>query len=108
MRVMEYVATMCVAACVGSTLVRGQQTMPAEPQAVATLAIDAGKPVAKVSPTLYGLMTEEINYSYDGGLYGEMVQDRTFLSGRSDPTNWLPVPMGTVRTMGSISKSFNK
>jgi alpha-N-arabinofuranosidase len=27
---------------------------------------------------LYGLMTEEINYSYDGGLYAEMVRNRTF------------------------------
>ena len=47
----------------------------------ATLTIDTEKAVAKVSPTLYGLMTEEINYSYEGGLYGELVQDRTFLSG---------------------------
>ena len=36
------------------------------------------KPVAKVSPMLYGLMTEEINYSYDGGLYAELIQNRTF------------------------------
>ena len=27
---------------------------------------------------LYGLMTEEINHSYDGGLYAEMVDNRTF------------------------------
>ena len=27
---------------------------------------------------LYGLMTEEINYSYEGGLYGELVRNRTF------------------------------
>jgi alpha-N-arabinofuranosidase len=27
---------------------------------------------------LYGLMTEEINYSYDRGLYAEMVRNRTF------------------------------
>jgi len=62
----------------------------------ATLAIDAGKAGAKVSPTLYGLMTEEINYSYEGGLYGELVQDRTFLSLR-DPSNWIPVAQGTAR-----------
>jgi len=67
------------------------------PAAVATLTIDASKPVAKVSPTLYGLMTEEINYSYDGGLYGELVQDRTFLSSRNDTENWIPVPQGTAR-----------
>ncbi len=39
--------------------------------------IQADHPVAAVSPTLYGLMTEEINYSYDGGIYGELVRDRT-------------------------------
>ncbi len=71
-----------------------------KPEAVATLTIETGKPVAKVSPMLYGLMTEEINYSYDGGLYGELVQDRTFLSGRSDTENWVPVPQGTAR--GSV------
>ena len=62
----------------------------------ATLTIDVGKAVGKVSPTLYGLMTEEINYSYEGGLYGELVQDRTFL-GRNDPSNWIPVPQGSAR-----------
>ena len=35
-----------------------------------------GSTDAKVSPMLYGLMTEEINYSYDGGIYGELVRDR--------------------------------
>ncbi len=43
-----------------------------------TLTIHPEQPVATVSPTLYGLMTEEINYSYDGGLYAEMVRNRTF------------------------------
>ncbi|MCW3060168.1 MAG: hypothetical protein JWQ02_1989, partial [Capsulimonas sp.] len=28
----------------------------------------ASKPVATITPRLYGLMTEEINHSYDGGL----------------------------------------
>ena len=42
-----------------------------------SLTIQVDHPTATVSPTLYGLMTEEINYSYDGGLYGELVRDRT-------------------------------
>ena len=44
----------------------------------ANLTIQLDKPAQAVSPTLYGLMTEEINYSYDGGLYAEMVRNRTF------------------------------
>ena len=42
-----------------------------------SLTIQVDHPTAKVSPTLYGLMTEEINYSYDGGIYAELVRDRT-------------------------------
>jgi len=61
--------------------------------------------VAKVSPTLYGLMTEEINYSYDGGLYAELVQDRNFLASRSDTENWVPVPMGTAKGAVAIDRS---
>ncbi|MGB8028765.1 MAG: alpha-L-arabinofuranosidase C-terminal domain-containing protein [Terracidiphilus sp.] len=41
-----------------------------------SLTIQVDQPTATVSPTLYGLMTEEINYSYDGGLYAELMRDR--------------------------------
>ncbi len=44
----------------------------------ATLSVDVDKPGIRISPTLYGLMTEEINHSYDGGLYAELIQNRTF------------------------------
>jgi alpha-N-arabinofuranosidase len=60
-----------VAAALGSSICPAQNTM-------ATIDIQVDKPLHGVSPTLYGLMTEEINYSYDGGLYAEMVRNRTF------------------------------
>jgi alpha-N-arabinofuranosidase len=59
-----------------------------------TLTIHADQPVAKVSPTLYGLMTEEINYSYDGGLYAEMVRNRTFGADWSGILHWILVEDG--------------
>ncbi len=52
--------------------------------ATPTLQIKADQVTARVSPMLYGLMTEEINYSYEGGLYGELVRNRTF---KANPTN---------------------
>ena len=58
---------------------RAQTTDP-----VPTLQIKADQVAAKVSPTLYGLMTEEINYSYEGGLYGELIRNRAF---KASPTN---------------------
>ncbi|HWB18105.1 MAG TPA: alpha-L-arabinofuranosidase C-terminal domain-containing protein [Vicinamibacterales bacterium] len=56
-----------------------------------TIAIDASAPVAKVSPLFYGLMTEEINHAYDGGLYAELVQNRAFLDDASSPVHWSTV-----------------
>ena len=40
--------------------------------------IQADKVTAQMPPTFYGLMTEEINYSYEGGLYGELIRNRAF------------------------------
>jgi alpha-N-arabinofuranosidase len=61
----------------------GQRSEPA------MLSIDVDKPLHGVSPTLYGLMTEEINYSYDGGLYAEMVKNRTLRDGAWSQQDWL-------------------
>ncbi len=58
------------------------------------LTIHADQPVSPVSPTLYGLMTEEINYSYDGGLYAEMVRNRTFRADWSGVNFWYLIESG--------------
>lgn len=65
-------------------------------QTPATLAVDVNKPGAAVSPMLYGLMTEEINYSYDGGLYAELIRNRTFRSDWSGVLNWYLVEKGSA------------
>src|SRR5690349_23002345 len=56
-----------------------------------TITIDATTPAGKVSPLLYGLMTEEINHSYDGGLYAELIRNRAFLDDSSSPAHWSAV-----------------
>ena len=33
-------------------------------------------------------MTEEINHSYDGGLYGELIRNRAFLDDAKAPSHW--------------------
>ncbi|HZJ31391.1 MAG TPA: alpha-L-arabinofuranosidase C-terminal domain-containing protein [Vicinamibacterales bacterium] len=53
-----------------------------------TITIDATTPSAKVSPLLYGLMTEEINHAYDGGLYAELIHNRAFLDNAQSPVRW--------------------
>ncbi len=65
-------------------------------QATATLTLDLSKPGVAVSPTLYGLMTEEINFSYEGGLYGELVRNRTFKDNSDRALHWRPVGTGSA------------
>ena len=43
-----------------------------------TVTVLADQVTSDVSPLMYGLMTEEINYSYDGGLYAELIRNRGF------------------------------
>ncbi len=67
------------------------QSQSAQPKPAATLTIQADKPLHSVSPLLYGTMTEEINYSYDGGLYPEMVRNRTFRDRNWNQQDWLTI-----------------
>ncbi len=43
-----------------------------------SLMIDAGTEVHDISDTLFGIFIEDINFAADGGLYAEMVQNRSF------------------------------
>jgi alpha-N-arabinofuranosidase len=45
---------------------------------------------------MYGLITEEINHSYDGGLYAEQIRNRTFLQKKTIPY-WHLITEGTAR-----------
>jgi alpha-N-arabinofuranosidase len=76
-----------------------------EQPGTATLEIQVQKPVAKVSPSLYGLMTEEINYSYDGGLYAELVRNRTFQDSNWDLPAWSLVQNGNSSASMELDKS---
>src|SRR6187549_3499342 len=52
------------------------------------LTLDLTKATTTVSPMLYGLMTEEINHSYDGGLYAELIRNRIFKDSKTMPEGW--------------------
>ncbi|NWL02765.1 alpha-L-arabinofuranosidase [Flavobacterium collinsii] len=44
----------------------------------ATLEVDASKTITKIQPTMFGLFFEDINFAADGGLYAEMIKNRSF------------------------------
>lgn len=42
----------------------------------------------QISPDLFGIFFEDINYAADGGLYAELIQNRSFEYSPSDHSNW--------------------
>ncbi len=47
-------------------------------QAQTNITIDATRPAADISPDMWGIFFEDINFAADGGLYGELVKNRSF------------------------------
>jgi hypothetical protein len=43
-----------------------------------TIDVDCNKPTAPLSPQLYGLFFEDITFAADGGLYAELLPNRSF------------------------------
>jgi alpha-N-arabinofuranosidase len=98
-----FTALACIALAVAPA------TLSAQSAGSAVLRIDAGKVAAHVSPKLYGLMTEEINFSYDGGLYAELVRNRSFMEDAKEPVHWTLVQEGggTATMALDPSQKFN-
>ena|SRR6185437_12294508 len=57
-------------------------------QTPAKLTLELAEPGTPVSSKLYGLMTEEINFSYDGGLYAELIRNRVFKDSAKKAAFW--------------------
>ena len=60
---------MTVAAVLGTALTTMAQL---------TMDVNTKKLGAPVQSTMYGIFFEDINYAADGGLYGELVKNRSF------------------------------
>ncbi|MEV7090757.1 alpha-L-arabinofuranosidase C-terminal domain-containing protein [Streptomyces sp. NPDC093085] len=69
-----------------------------------TLDIDTGATGPRIGDTMYGVFYEDINRAADGGLYAELVQNRSFEYSTADNasysplTAWTPTGTGTVAT----------
>lgn len=57
-------------------------------QSVAQNNVAAFKNAKKISTDLFGLFFEDINYAADGGLYAELVQNRSFEYSPADNRQW--------------------
>jgi hypothetical protein len=67
--------------CKSFLFVAGFAVATAIVQAQVIIDIDAQQRGPKVSPMLYGIFYEDINHASDGGIYAELIRNRSFEDG---------------------------
>ncbi|NLY43956.1 MAG: DUF1080 domain-containing protein [Clostridiaceae bacterium] len=65
------------------------------------LNINVGEPGIEISPYLYGIFYEDINHAADGGIYAELISNRSFEDNSGNPVNWY-----LVKGQNSIGSMF--
>ena len=70
-----------------------------QPQGI-ELVVDARKPGAAIRPDMYGVFFEDINFGADGGLYAELVKNRSFDFTHSPLSGWTAYGPVEVRSEG--------
>ncbi len=77
-------------------------TLQAAPAAKIAVAVD--QPGHAISPTLWGIFFEDINLSADGGIYPELVRNRSFEDAET-PENWKFASAAGGRSSAAIDAS---
>jgi len=65
--------------------VSASDVVAAEAAVTAAIRVDLTQDKAPVSPDLYGIFLEEISHAFDGGIYAELIQNRSFEEGVLPP-----------------------
>lgn len=69
-----------------------------------TITVQANQPAATISSNLFGIFFEEINMAGDGGIYAELIRNRSF-EDASTPAQWALVTNGFATGSWSIDTS---
>ena len=70
----------------------------------AKIAVQVDQPTHKISPNLWGIFFEDINLSADGGIYPELVRNRSF-EDSDQPEHWVLVNHGDAKSELAIDTS---
>ncbi len=70
------------------------------PATKAVVKIHGTQPSKDIGPELFGIFFEDINYAADGGLYAELVQNRSFEYSADDNRDWNSLTSWTLVTRG--------
>jgi len=77
----------------------------AQTGAAATVTVQVNQPGAVVSSNLFGIFFEEINFAGEGGIYAEMVRNRSFQNS-ANPDYWTLLTSGTAT--GTMTVDFSQ
>ncbi|MEU4798807.1 alpha-L-arabinofuranosidase C-terminal domain-containing protein [Streptomyces sp. NPDC023327] len=96
---------LAVGALTAGALLAG--TLGAGPGAAAepadyTIDVDANSTGAKIDDTMYGVFYEDINRAADGGLYAELVQNRSFEYEPADNRSYTPLTSWDTRGTAKV------
>jgi hypothetical protein len=83
----------------------GTNPVYAAPPAQASITVDAEKSLGAISPLLYGVFFEEINHAGDGGLYAELIQNRSFEDRPDTLLAWSPLILKSGQTKITLDRS---
>jgi len=64
------------------------------------LTVQAGESGKAISPHLIGIFFEDLNYAADGGLYAELVQNRSFEYSPTEQSSWHPLSFWELQKRG--------
>jgi alpha-N-arabinofuranosidase len=64
--------------CIVSVVILPVALISEQPQNKAVITVDAAHPGAAISPKMFGIFFEDINFGADGGLYPERIKNRSF------------------------------
>lgn len=65
------------------------------------IEIDEAAPGKPISPDLFGIFFEDLNYAADGGLYAELIQNRSFEYSSTEQSTWNELTSWETQTRGA-------
>src|SRR5205809_1347472 len=65
-----------------------------------TLTVDLAQSGKAISADLFGIFFEDLNYAADGGLYAELIQNRSFEYSPLEQRSWTPLTAWELTTRG--------
>ena len=100
MTIKNFTHTILIFAVLASNTVFAQTKAAYHPNHVTMRKLSADQRGKPISPDLFGVFFEDLSYAADGGLYAELVQNRSFEYSSSDRKEWNPLTSWEYTTQG--------